>query len=67
VLNATTQKTASTKTKGQPTKTPQFDYEEYVEGQRAKREAWFFSRNPRLVRGAKDHYDYQCQGLFIPI
>jgi len=65
VLNATTQKTAPTETKGQPTKTSQFDYEEYVEGQRAKREAWFFSRNPRLVRDAKDHYDYQCQACLF--
>ena len=38
-----------------------FNYEDYVEGQRAKREASFFARNPRLVSDAKSHYGYQCQ------
>lgn len=37
-----------------------FDYEEYVEGQRAKREISFFARNPRLVRDAKDRYGTKC-------
>jgi predicted HNH restriction endonuclease len=54
-------KAPSAKSKGQQPKEPHFDYEEYVEGQRSKREAWFFSRNPRLVQDAKDHYDCQCQ------
>ncbi len=38
-----------------------FNYEEYVEGQRAKSEASFFARNPRLVSDAKNRYGYQCQ------
>lgn len=38
-----------------------FNYEEYVEGQRTKREASFFARNPRLVSDAKSHYGYQCR------
>ncbi len=38
-----------------------FNYEEYVEGQRSKREASFFARNPSLVSDAKNHYGYQCQ------
>jgi len=41
--------------------TKPFDYEEYVEGQRAKREMSFFARNPRLVRDAKDHYGLRCK------
>jgi predicted HNH restriction endonuclease len=46
---------------GQAGKQQHFDYEGYVEGQRAKREAWFFWRNPRLVEAAKEHYGCQCQ------
>jgi 5-methylcytosine-specific restriction protein A len=42
-----------------------FNYEEYVEGQRAKREASFFARNPRLVNDAKNHYGYQCQACLF--
>jgi len=38
-----------------------FDYEEYVEGQRARREANFFVRNPQLVRDAKAHYGPTCR------
>jgi hypothetical protein len=45
--------------------TQPFDYEDYVEGQRAKREAWFFSRNPKLVRDAKERYNYQCQACLF--
>src|SRR5262249_43689708 len=65
VLNPTAKKSASTKTKEQPAKTPQVDYEGYIEGQRARREAWFFFRNPQLVRNAKDHYGYQCQACLF--
>jgi hypothetical protein len=36
------------------------DYEQYVEGQRSRREAAFFARNPRLVRDAKEHYGTRC-------
>jgi hypothetical protein len=42
-----------------------FNYEEYVEGRRTKREASFFARNPRLVDDAKNHYGYQCQACFF--
>lgn len=42
-----------------------FNYEEYVEGQRTKREASFFARNPRLVNDAKVHYGYQCQACLF--
>lgn len=42
-----------------------FNYEEYVEGQRTKREASFFARNPRLVHDAKVHYGYQCQACLF--
>jgi hypothetical protein len=38
-----------------------FDYEEYVEGQRAKRETNYFVRNPQLVRDAKTHFGAVCQ------
>lgn len=38
-----------------------FDYEEYVEGQRSKRETWFFSRNPKLAKDAKERDRYTCQ------
>jgi hypothetical protein len=38
-----------------------FDYEEYVEGQRRRREATFFARNPALVRAAKQQYGCVCQ------
>ena len=58
-LTSTPQGGVSGKVQG--IKRPHFDYEEYVEGQRAKREAWFFSRNPVLVEDAKDHYGCQCQ------
>jgi predicted HNH restriction endonuclease len=37
-----------------------FDYEEYVEGPRTKREISFFARNPRLVRDAKERYGAKC-------
>jgi hypothetical protein len=51
--------------KGQGMKRPHFDYEEYVEGQRSKREGWFFSRNPGLVQDAKDYYGCQCQACLF--
>lgn len=38
-----------------------FDYEEYIEGQRAKRETNYFVRNPQLVRDAKAHFGAVCQ------
>ena len=34
---------------------------EYVEGLRQKREAYFFMRNPKLVKDAKIKYGYVCQ------
>jgi len=46
--------------KGEESKKP-FDYEEYVEGQRARREANFFVRNPQLVRDAKAYYGATCR------
>ena len=51
----------SSPTKPLLSKLAPFDYDDYVEGQRSKREAWFFSRNPRLVRDAKELYKYTCQ------
>jgi hypothetical protein len=38
-----------------------FDYEEYVEGQRARRETAYFVRNPQLVKDAKAYYQGVCQ------
>ena len=34
----------------------------YAEGRRRLREQQSFSRNPKLVRDAKEHYEYTCQG-----
>ena len=34
--------------------------EEFVEGTRRKREAYFFARNPALAREAKRHHGYRC-------
>ncbi|MCC0567529.1 hypothetical protein M4D57_14425 [Brevibacillus borstelensis] len=40
---------------------PGTDYQqEYSEGFRSKRETYFFSRNRRLVRAAKERYGYTC-------
>jgi len=33
---------------------------EFAEGQRHKRERYFFSRNPRLVAAAKENHGYRC-------
>jgi 5-methylcytosine-specific restriction endonuclease McrA len=36
-------------------------HEEYAEGQRKLRETYFFARNPKLVKEAKEHYGYTWQ------
>ena len=41
-------------------KTAAGQQQEFVEGTRRKREAYFFARNPALVREAKRHYGYRC-------
>jgi 5-methylcytosine-specific restriction endonuclease McrA len=57
VIHSISNKTGSSKKKAAVS----FDYEDYVEGQRAKREASLFARNPRLVSDAKNRHGYQCQ------
>ena len=36
------------------------NHEDFAEGQRRRRETYFFSRNPRLARAAKEAYGYRC-------
>ena len=35
-------------------------HEEFAEGQRRRREAYFFARHPDLARAAKAHYGFRC-------
>jgi hypothetical protein len=60
VVTPTTQETNVESPSGMRESPKPFDYEEYVEGKRAKREISFFARNPRLVRDAKDRYGAKC-------
>jgi len=34
---------------------------EYAESRRLFQEKYFFSRNPHLVKDAKEHYGYKCR------